>query len=63
MSKEVDIHQENRAQLYTTWTKLSHKIDLFISAASTLGRVENRAETDGNKWCHICFHIFMWKQK
>jgi hypothetical protein len=26
-------------------------------------RDENGAETDGTKCCHICFHIFMRKQK
>jgi hypothetical protein len=26
-------------------------------------RDENGAETDGTKWCHIHFHIFMRKQK
>jgi hypothetical protein len=24
---------------------------------------ENGAETDETKWCHVCFHIFMRKQK
>jgi hypothetical protein len=28
------------------------------------GRDENEAETtDGTKWCHICFYIFIRKQK
>jgi hypothetical protein len=26
-------------------------------------RDENGAETDGTKWCHICFHIFFVKAK
>jgi hypothetical protein len=26
-------------------------------------RDENRVKTDGTKWCNICFHIFMQKQK
>jgi hypothetical protein len=26
-------------------------------------RDENRAETDETKWCHICFYIFIRKQK
>jgi hypothetical protein len=38
--------------------------DLDISACTTdHNREENGAETDGTKWCHIYFHIFMRKQK
>jgi hypothetical protein len=32
-------------------------------ASVLLSRDENRMETDGTKLCHICFHIFMRKQK
>jgi hypothetical protein len=38
------------------WVKVS-------SDRVVCGRDENGAGTDGNKWCHICFHIFMRKQK
>jgi hypothetical protein len=31
---------------------------VYSSSSTTLGgRDENGAETDGTKWCHICFHI------
>ena len=26
-------------------------------------RDENRADTDGTEWCHICFHIILRKRK
>jgi hypothetical protein len=25
--------------------------------------MQNGAKTDETDWCHICFHIFLWKRK
>jgi hypothetical protein len=33
------------------------------TAIKPWSRDKNGPETDGTKWCHICFHIFMRKHK
>jgi hypothetical protein len=37
---------------------MENSLSLVVGA-----RDQNGAETDGTKWCHICFHIFIRKQK
>jgi hypothetical protein len=60
----------------TTDRKELHEYEKFIGRLMMLlcnpkscahiiggGWNENGVKTDGTKWYHICFHIFMWKQK
>jgi hypothetical protein len=42
-------------------TEAKHKPAIRMQAF--VARDENGAEMDGTKWCHICFYIFMRKQK